>query len=71
MKHSKYQHHIGATVAYTKTMMEATKGVRQRYRKGATKDFFIFENWFSSNKSEEAAMGVVADLIGVVKTNKI
>ena len=40
MKHSKYQHQIGATEACTNRMMESTTGIRQRYRKGATKDIF-------------------------------
>ena len=30
---------------------------------------FIFDSWFSSNNSEESAMEVGADLIGMVKKN--
>ena len=42
MKHIKYQQHLGATAVYTKIIMEATKGIGQKYRKGATKiDFFL------------------------------
>ena len=56
MKHSKYQQDIGATTAFTKRITETTKGIGQKYRKGATKDCFIFESWFSSKKSEESVM---------------
>ena len=49
--------------------MESTKGIGKKYRKGGTKDYFIFSSWFSSNKSKEAAMEVGSDLIGTVKTN--
>ena len=42
MKHSNHHKDIEATAACTKRMMEATKGIGQRYRKGATKDCFIF-----------------------------
>ena len=50
-------------------MMEATKGIGQKYRKGSTKDCFIFDSWFSSKKAAEAAMEVGVDFIGMVKTN--
>ena len=50
-------------------MMEATKGIGHKYTKKATKDYFIFESWFSSNNSVESAMEVGYDLIGMV--NKI
>ena len=49
--------------------MEATEGIGQRDRKGATKDFFIFDSWFSSNKLSEAVMEVCAKLIGMAKKN--
>ena len=41
MKHRKYQKELGATVSCTKRMTEATKGIGQKYRKGATKDFLF------------------------------
>ena len=50
-------------------MKEATKGIGQKYIKGATKDCFIFGSWVSSKKSEEYAMEVGAELIGMVKKN--
>ena len=50
-------------------MTEATNGIGQKYRKGATKDCFIFEIWFSSNKAAESVTEVGAELIGMVKTN--
>ena len=50
-------------------MTEATKGVGQRDTKMATKDFFLFDDWFYPNKLEEAAIEVGADIIGMVKTN--
>ena len=36
VKYSKYQQEKGATAACTKRIMEATKGIGHRYRKGAT-----------------------------------
>ena len=50
-------------------MMEATKGIVCKYRKGANKVFSLFDSYFSSNKSTEAVMEVGAKLIGMVKTN--
>ena len=50
--------------------MEATKGIGQRDIKGANKDCFLFDNWFSSKKLKEAVMNVGADIICMVKTNK-
>ena len=69
MKHIKYHQELGLTAACTKGMTEATKGIGQNYRKGATKDCFIFNSWFSSKESTEAAMDIGAKLIGMVKTN--
>ena len=60
MKHSKYQKDLGATSSCTKKMMEAIKGIGQKSIKGGTKDFFLFDSWFASNKSAEAAMEVGA-----------
>ena len=34
---------LGATASCTKRIMETTKGIDQRDRKGATKDFFFLE----------------------------
>ena len=39
MKHIKYHQELGATVACTKRMMEATKGIGKKSIKGGTKDF--------------------------------
>ena len=41
MKHIKYQKELGSTVAFTKRMMEAKKGIVQKYRKGTTNDFYF------------------------------
>ena len=71
MKHSKYQKELGATASCTKRMMEATKGIGQKSIKWGTKDFFLFKSWFASKKAVETAMRVVAELIGMVKTNTI
>ena len=57
---------LGMTEACTKIMMEAKGGIGQRDKKGATKDCFIFDSNFSSTKSLESAMYVVADMIGMV-----
>ena len=69
MNHGEYQQQLGATAACTKKMMEATKGVGQRYRKGATKDCFRFDSWFSSKKFTEAVMEVVDELVFIVNKN--
>ena len=50
-------------------MTEATKGVVQKYIKGATKDFFIVGSWFSSKKAAGSEMEVGDKLIGMVKKN--
>ena len=50
-------------------MTESKKRIGHRDMKGATKDFFLFGSWFSSNKLEENAIYVGADMIGMVKTN--
>ena len=69
MKHRKYQQELGATVACTKIMMQATKGIGQKYRKGVTKDCFLVDSWFYSKEAAEAVMKVGAKLIGMVKKN--
>ena len=69
MNHSKYHQDIGATAAYTKIMMEATKGVSQKSIKVGTKDYFHFDSWFASKKAAEDVMEIGTELIGMVKTN--
>ena len=39
-------------------------------QKGATKDCFIFDIWFSSKKLEDSVIDVGTDMICMVKTNK-
>ena len=41
MNYSKYQQQLGDTTACIKIMMEATKLIGQKYRKGVTKDFLF------------------------------
>ena len=60
---------LGLMASRTKINMEETKGIRQRYIKGAIKDCFIFDSWSSSKKPEESVMDVGADIIDTVKTN--
>ena len=67
--HSNYQKDLGSTADCTKRMSEATKGMGQKYRKGATNDCLIFDGWFSSKKAVESTMEVGSELIGMVKTN--
>ena len=50
-------------------MMEETKGIGQKSKKGGAKDFFLFDSWFASKKAAEAAMEFGAELIGMVKKN--
>ena len=50
-------------MACTKRMMEETKGIGQKSKKGGTKDFFLFDSWFASKKASEAAMELGVDLI--------
>ena len=56
------------TVACTKIIMEATKVVGQKYRRGATKDCLLFDSWFVSKKAEESVMKVGTKFIGIVNT---
>ena len=58
---------IGVNAACTNIMTEATKGVGQRDRKGAIKDCFLFESWFSSKKLAEDVVDVGAYFISMVK----
>ena len=69
MKHIKYHQELGATVACTNIMAEGTKMIGQKYRKGVTKDCFIFDSWLSSKRLAEAPMKVGAEFIGIFKTN--
>ena len=69
MKDSRYQKELGATAACMKRMMEETKGIGQKSKKGGPKDCFLFDSWFASKKTEEAAMKLGAELICMVKTN--
>ena len=69
MKHRNYQQQLGATAACTKRIVESTKGVGKKSIKEGTKDCFLSDSWFASNKVEETAMGVGSGLIGMVKTN--
>ena len=57
------------TEACTNRMMESTKGICQKSRKGATKDCFIFDSWLSSKKTIEFVMEFYAGFIGMVNTN--
>ena len=45
--------------------MESTKGVDQRYRKGATEDFLFLTVYFLKQMAE-SAMGFGANFIGVI-----
>ena len=56
MKNSRYQQELGATAACTKRMMDETRGVGQKSKKGGPKDFFLFDSWFASKKAAEYAM---------------
>ena len=68
-KDSPYQQELGATAACTKRVMEETKGIGQKSKKGGPKYFLLFDSWFASKKAVEAAMELGAELIGMVKTN--
>ena len=50
-------------------MMEGKKYLGKRSIKGATNDYFIFENWFDSNRSDKCAMNVGNGMVYMVKTN--
>ena len=64
---SKYHLRLGETAACTKRTTEATNGVGQRDIKGATKDCFLFDSWFSSKTFAEDAMDVGADMVFITK----
>ena len=69
MKKSKYHLHIGSTAACTNIIMEAKKGLGQRYVKGDMKDCFLFKIQFFSKKLAEYGMDVGTDIIGLVNKN--
>ena len=56
IKDRRYQQELRATAACTKRMVEETKGIGQKSKKGGPKDFFLFDSWFASKKAAEAAM---------------
>ena len=70
MNNIKYHLQIGVSVACTMIMTPATNKIGQRYMKGAIKDCFVLDSFFSSNNLVEAAMDVGAENDGMVKTNK-
>ena len=53
---------LGTTAAFTKSMMESTKGLGKRDGKGSTRDF-LFGSWFASKRLVETAMEVGSDII--------
>ena len=69
MKDSGYHQELGATAACTKRMMEETKGIGHKSKKGGPKDCLLFDSWFASKKAAETAMELGAELIGIMKTN--
>ena len=70
MNNSKYHMYLEATSECKNKITKYTNGLCQRGVKGATKDCFIFDSWFSLKILEGDAMGVGTDIIGMVKTNK-
>ena len=69
MKDSCYDQDLGDTAACIKRIMEETKGIGHKSKKGEPKDCFLFDSWFDSKKAAEATMELGAELIGMVKTN--
>ena len=62
--------HLWATTYCTKSTTEATKGLVHRDVNGDKNDCFIFNSCFASNRPAEYFMDVVADIFGIVETNK-
>ena len=56
MKDRCYHQELRATAAFTKRMMEATKGIGQKSKKGGPKYCLLFDSWFASKKAAEAAI---------------
>ena len=52
IKDSRYQQELGATAACMKRMMEETKGIGQKSKKGGPKDCFLFDTT-THDRSEE------------------
>ena len=69
MTSNRYHLELGATSTCTKILMEEMKGMGQIYLNGSTRDFFLFDSWFLSKKTEGAASSIGVDFIGMVKTN--
>ena len=61
--------YLGTTDVCTNILMEETKGLGQRELKVLTRDGFLFDSWFSSKKTAEAAAYNDVDFIGMMKTN--
>ena len=49
--------------------MEDRKGLGKRYLEVSTRDFPLFDTWFSSRKEVEAAASIGVDFIRIVKMN--
>ena len=69
MNRIRYNQELEANSACTKRIMESTKGIGQKSRKGTTKDFFLFDFCFSSKKVVEAEMVFVTNLIFIANKN--
>ena len=50
-------------------IMEEMSGLVQKKGKGDTKDCFIFDSWFDSNRSSEYEKDIGNNFIDLVKTN--
>ena len=68
-KNSNYNLQIGVTEACKIIMTKATNNIGKKGMKGPSKDCFIFDSCFSSEKSEESEMYVGVYMIGMDKTN--
>ena len=69
MKSSRYHLELGDTAVCTKILMEEEKGLDQRDLINSTRNYFLFDIWFSLRKAAEASASIGVDLIGMVKTN--
>ena len=67
MNSIRYHLELGNMAECTKILMEDTKGLGQRALKRSTRDLFLFNSWFSSNKAADTAYSIGVDLIGVAK----
>ena len=66
MKKRNYHLNPVATSACTNRIMEAAKQLGQKGAKGDMKVCFIFDIWFESKSSDEAAIDVGADMVSMV-----